>query len=88
MNIKSFTPVHDWFFCFTDSMSKITTKYPLAGWAVITDANGKDEVVGMVSVTGGGQNSIMPGVCRLVIVPPVEGTYKHASEIETRTETE
>lgn len=81
MKIKNFTPSTDWYFEFKDANGKTVT-WRLAGFAVV---EGKDEesdsVVGMVPVTGGGQSTVMPGVCRLSTVPPVEGVYKHVSDL-------
>ena len=82
MKIKSFSPCSDWYFVFTDSAGK-TINYQLSGFAVIeSEDGGSDSVVGMVPVTGGGQDKVMPGVCRLATIPPTYGTYKHRSEIE------
>jgi hypothetical protein len=81
MKIKSFAPSSDWYFVFVDSTGK-TVNYRLAGYAIVEDDDGKtDSVVGMVPVSGGGNDNVMPGVCRLATVPPVTGTYKHRSEI-------
>jgi hypothetical protein len=81
MVIKSFTPCSDWFFVFRDPQDKLIN-YRLAGWAVTEDPNGNgDIVVGMVPVSGGGSDKIMPELCRLVVVPPVAGTYQHDSGI-------
>lgn len=84
MNIKSFTPCSDWFFVFRDPQNKLTN-YRLAGWAVTDDPNGNgDVVVGMVPVSGGGNTKIVPGMCRLAFVPPIEGVYQHESEISSQ----
>jgi hypothetical protein len=81
MKIKTFSPTTDWHFVFADIHGK-KVNYQLAGFAVIEGVDGKsDEVVGMVPVTGGGENKIMSGLCRLTTVPPVEGTYMHTSEL-------
>ena len=81
MKIKSFSPSSDWYFVFRDATGK-TVNYQLAGFAVVEVDDGKtDAVVGMVPVTGGGDDKVMPGVCRLATVPPASGTYKHRSEI-------
>lgn len=81
MSIKNFTPCSDWFFVFEDPQGKVIN-YRLAGWAVTEGTEGKgDVVVGMVPVRGGGNENIMPGICHLVLVPSVIGTYKHESDI-------
>ena len=49
--------------------------HPIAAWAV-TKAG---DVVGLIAVTGGGDDRNMPGTCRLVPVPPVKGTYRQVS---------
>lgn len=82
MKIKSFSPCSDWYFVFSSSGK--TINYQLGGFAVVEaeEGGGSDTVVGMVPVTGGGQDKAMPGVCRLATVPPTTGTYKHRSEID------
>jgi len=80
MGIKAFSPCNDWFFVFEDPQGN-TVNYRLAGWAVCEEGNGDQVVVGMVPVEGGGNSPVMPGQCRLALVPPIAGIYKHASEI-------
>ena len=81
MKIKSFAPCSDWYFVFQDPAGK-PVNYQLAGFAVVEGAgDDSDTVVGMVPVTGGGSDNVMPGTCRLATVPPANGTYKHRSEI-------
>jgi hypothetical protein len=84
MKIKSFSPTTDWYFVFCGVKDEIVN-YRLAGFATVEGEGGEsDQIVGMVPVTGGGQNSIMPGVCHLSTVPPVNGTYKHFSELDAK----
>jgi hypothetical protein len=65
MKIKSFSPTTDWYFVFCGVKDEIVN-YRLAGFATVEGEGGEsDQIVGMVPVTGGGQNSIMPGVCHL-----------------------
>lgn len=78
--ILSFQPCNDWFFSFDEPPGR-TIYFRLAGWAVRSRSEGGDEVVGMVSVRGGGANTHMPDVCRLVQVPGVEGTYLHQKDL-------
>lgn len=68
---------------FKDHQGEII-HFPLAGWAVIEGTKEEgDTVIGMVSAMGGGDNnSVMPGICRLVTVPPVLGSYKHKNELD------
>lgn len=83
MTIKSFSPTSDWYFVFKDIHGK-RVNYRLAGFAVMGSTDdSSDRVVGLVPVTGGGPtNTIMPGVCQLAVVPPVEGTYVHQDDLE------
>lgn len=78
--IVSFQPCNDWFFSFEEPTGR-TVNFRLAGWAGRSRPDGGVEVVGMVSVRGGGANTHMPDVCRLVQVPGVEGIYLHQTEL-------
>lgn len=80
MSIKAFSPCNDWFFVFKDPQG-VTINYRLAGWALCGGDGNGDQVVGMVPVEGGGNSPEMPGLCRLAVVPPIAGVYKHVSEI-------
>jgi hypothetical protein len=86
LTIKSFSPCSDWYFVFTDTEKK-TINYQLAGFAVIDGGEtANDEVVGMVSVAGGGRDDkVMPGTCHLVAVPPVTVMNRKANRQKPQT---
>lgn len=76
MPIKQIITASGWYFVHGNGDGKVTA-YPLAAWA----HNDDGKVVGMISVKGGGNNSVIGDVCRLVIVPFVPGVYKHQEEM-------
>lgn len=79
MKIKALVPADGWFFTH-ETAGGTPNILRLAVWAVIDGKDGDDQVVGMIGVIGGGDNSVLNGTLRLVSVPPVTGTYKHLDD--------
>lgn len=74
-------PATDWFFVTNNLSDETPLVWPLAAWGVKADVG---HVIGLVSVLGGGKNAVMPGTCRLVSVPPLQGIYKHRADLSER----
>ena len=79
MKCKNIIPADDWFFVISETSNGVKMiVWRLAAWGISSE---DEEVVGLVSVVGGGDNSVMKGTCHLVAIPPLEGTYKHLIEL-------
>lgn len=86
---RQITAAADWFYVqLPTADERHTVVYPVAVWAT----NDEGEVLGLISVAGGGpDDKIMGRMCRLVALPPLRGVYKHLAELnanESRSFTE
>lgn len=80
MSYKHISPAGEWFYVqIATEHDRHTVVYPVAVWAT----NDEGEVIGLISVAGGGpDDKIMGRVCRLVAPPPLRGVYKHLAELD------
>jgi len=77
---QQITPAQDWVYVQLpiEPQYEIVV-YPVAVWAMNEDG----QVVGLISVPGGGHtDKIMGPTCRLVSPPPLRGVYKHFRELD------
>ena len=85
MSYTTITPATDWFFVVYPTASSneiIVWRVPV--WAINDDG----EVIGLVSVPGGGnEDENMGKLCKLIAPPPLRGAYKHESELNDKEKT-
>ena len=78
MGYKAITPADGWFFV----VFPVAPQNELVVWRVpVWALNDEGDVVGLVSVAGGGNDDSMGRVCKLVAPPPLRGVYKHETEL-------
>lgn len=79
MAYKSIASVSDWYFVSSPiPPQNELIVWHLAAWALTAEG----EVIGLVSVPGGGpDDTVMGKTCRLVSVPPLKGVYKQRAEL-------
>jgi hypothetical protein len=79
---RHITTAEGWYFVAKDATTGSTTVLRLAAWALL---DGSTVAVGLVgNVRGGGANcasSSHRNMAVLVAVPPIEGQYKHVSDM-------
>ena len=88
MSIKQIVACENWFFVPLESINqqrKITATIEnlpgalrIAAWGLTEEGH----TVGMVAVTGGGDDKAMPGTCRLVQIPALQGRYVYRQPVE------
>lgn len=80
MGYKSVVAALDWVFVVLPvPPGNELIVWRIAAWAL----SEQGDVVGLVSVRGGGQgDEVMGKTCRLVAPPPLRGIYKHISELD------
>ncbi len=85
MGYKSITPAIGWFFV----TFPIAPQNELIVWHVpVWALNDEGNVVGLLSVPGGGaEDDVMGSTCKLVGPPPLRGVYKHESELSNNERT-
>lgn len=88
MKIKQIVACENWFFVPLESINKhgketgaienLPGALRIAAWG-LTD---EEHAVGLVAVTGGGNDAAMQGICHLVQIPPIQGRYVYKQPVD------